>query len=109
MARFESKYTDAQLERIVRTVVEAVDAESPTTVRPGDYDAELAGSAWPDAPKSAALRKRWKIEWYDMLEVIYDPNRDFQFVLRVRQRRQRRTLPGVTEIIYALKLIAAHL
>jgi hypothetical protein len=109
MGRFESKYTDPQLERIVRLVVESVDPDFPTTVPPGSYDAALPGSGWPDAPKAAGLRKRWNIDWYETLDVIYDPVKDFQRLITLRRRRRPRALPGVAEIIYALQLVAAHL
>ncbi|MBX5468873.1 MAG: hypothetical protein IRZ21_03140 [Thermoleophilaceae bacterium] len=95
-----------EVEEIVRTVTLELRPDTPEKAPPAEFDAALEHSNWPDAPRSQAVRRRFGMGWYELLEILFDPERDLQYNVSQRKRRKPRARPTREEIAYALRLMA---
>jgi hypothetical protein len=108
--RFVSRFSDDDLLEIVRAVCADLVVNhglTLTDINEAAFDAGLAVSRWPDAPKADRISRRLNHSWGQLMAML-GADRDVHFNAALKRRRKR-TKGSKQESVHALQVVAAHL
>lgn len=90
-------------------IVLAANPEWPKDVRPVDYDRARRASEWPASLTAKSLQRRWNMSWSQILDMLFDSERDPGRTIAARTRKVRRVGQfTLEEIVEALRLVAGR-
>lgn len=109
--RFVSRYSDEDLDHIATEIVASIirQGHHPDDISAAMFDAALAGSKWPTAPKADRFAKRFGMPFSRVVAVAADPRRSLARQRALAGRQKAAELPVIAESVFALRLVADHL
>lgn len=103
--KFRSDYDLNARYDLVREVALVADPDFPDRITMVQFDDARATAGHPDAPSARASCMALKMKWRELLERVFDPERD-PVMSAAAHRRQAARIPVEEEIFFALRFVA---
>lgn len=108
--RFRSSYSLGELgDEVIPGICALARPSRPQATTGPEYDGAIPGSPWPDSPTEAGLRKRTRLPFRRIIEIVHSPELSLARTVEANRRRRPTAPPDEEEIRWAIRVVLAGL